>query len=175
MAATIDNPVVPSHLDKAGHALTRRQLVVPVLSIVAVALALGMHFLASEPSGVTVPTVAPSVTPAPRSVAMENTYGIRVTQLGITAGGGMVDLRYIVFDPDSARLIGSSTKDQAVLIVERNHLRMETAALTMRHRNKLRPGQTSFILFRNDDGAIRSGDRVTLVIGKVSLKHIVAF
>lgn len=169
MAAAIDNSVVP------GNALTRRQLVVPILSIVAVVLALGLHLLARESSGLSVPTAAPTVIPAPRSVPLENTYGIRVTQLGLTAGGGMVDLRYIIFDPDNARLIGSSTKDQAVLIVERNGRRMETAALTMRHRNKLRPGQTSYILFRNDGGEIRSGDRVTLVIGKVALKHIVAF
>ena len=105
---------------------------------------------------------------------MENEYGIHVTQVGVTAGGGMVDLRYVVLDTDKALLIGGSTDDRAQLVIERTGKRLDTAALTMRHRNKIRPGQGTFILFRNDFGAVHRGDRVTLVIGKLELKHLLA-
>lgn len=175
---TSTNTAIAPRLERAGvRRLLRRQVLVTGASLAAILIAFGVRELwpsGSAPTPPLTPTARTSAPAAPRSPALESEYGIHVNQIGVTAGGGMLDLRYTVLDTDKALLIGGSVDDRARLIVERTGKRLDTAALTMRHRNKIKPGSGTFILFRNDYGAVHRGDLVTLVIGKIELKHLLA-
>jgi ribonucleotide monophosphatase NagD (HAD superfamily) len=165
-ATTTDPPYIKRRLPH------RRGLLVAVASVVAVLAALGVRELRSSPSGVAPAPMSPPAV-APESAAMENAYGIRATRISLTAGGGMLDLRYVVLDSDAVQRIESSKRDRVALIIERTNRIMYSATMTMAHRDRLEPGQGSFILFRNDNGSIRRGDRVSFVIGRVVLRHLV--
>src|SRR6185369_8562875 len=58
-------------------------------------LALGLRF-APGPSA---PPPRPVAGHTPANAAIEARYGMRVVQVGLTADGGMLDLRFIAVDP----------------------------------------------------------------------------
>jgi hypothetical protein len=122
----------------------------------------------AEPAGVTaVPVELPS------SPAIESAYGVRFVQLDVLAGGGLVELRYLVVDPArSARLheagqahlprIVTQSGAQLTETPYHSHARTETA------------GASYSILYRNDGGAVERGDAVTLRVGDLPLDDVIA-
>ncbi|MFN8486057.1 MAG: hypothetical protein U0350_00615 [Caldilineaceae bacterium] len=102
----------------------------------------------------------------------ESQWGIHVTQIGITADGGLVDFRYRVIDPDKAWRMLSNLNTVPVLIAEDSNTLINTAS-SMTKQHDLNAGQIYFILFHNDNGAIKSGRPVSVVIGKLRLEHII--
>lgn len=115
----------------------------------------------------------PSSTVVPTSPAIEAKWGVRVTQIGVTADGGMVDFRFVVLDPDKALTMMQNVDDLPVLIAEDSGtLINSTAAMATRH--DLNAGQTYFLLYRNTEGAIRPGTSVTVKFGNLALQHVIA-
>jgi hypothetical protein len=116
---------------------------------------------------------APFGSAAPLSPAIEQQWGIRVTQIGATADGGLVDFRYIVLDPDKALAMVQDVNNLPVLIAEDSGTLVNSAAL-MAAKHDLAPGRTYFFLYRNTHGAIKSGTPVTVKFGNLTLEHFVA-
>ena len=54
----------------------------------------------------------------PRNMAIEQRWGIRVTQVGVTADGGLLDFRYLVLDADKALSMFDDEKTQPQLVTE---------------------------------------------------------
>jgi hypothetical protein len=101
-------------------------------------------------------------------------YGIDVNLIGVTAAGGLIELRYQVVDADKADPIIHDAALSPVLVVEDTG-----ATLVMRpprhHKNsQLLLGGTYFFLIANSHNAIHEGSLLTLVIGDARLEHIVA-
>ncbi len=107
------------------------------------------------------------------SAAIEERWGIRITQIGVIADGGLLDFRFIVVDPDKALAMLDDPKNLPALIAEDSHAVVTSAAL-MAHKNALNAGRTYFLLYRNTGGAIKRGTSVSVVIGDLRLEHIVA-
>lgn len=100
--------------------------------------------------------------------------GITVTLLGVTAGGGMVEFRYQVVDPDKAALVLHDDTKRPVLVAEGSG---ETLAMVSRphsHKAELQLGGTYFFLMANTRNALRDGTKVSVIIGDVRLEHVVA-
>ena len=106
----------------------------------------------------------PSVesTPMPIHLAIEERWGIRVTQVGVTADGGLIDFRYIVLDPDKALNMLQDVKNLPVLVAEDSGDIVNSMAL-MAARHNLQLGRTYFLLYRNTKGAIKHGSKVSVV------------
>jgi hypothetical protein len=119
-----------------------------------------------------VPLTASQVVAPPSSPEMEAKWGIRVTQIGVTADGGMLDFRYIVIDPDKAQAI-AELQNVPILIDEQTGTEINSAAL-MIHRTSLQAGATYFFLYRNTNGAVQRGHTVTVKLGDVKLERVVA-
>jgi hypothetical protein len=121
----------------------------------------------------------PAAHPAPISSAMpinpqiEQQWGVRVTQIGVTADGGMVDFRYIVIDPDKALAMQQDVNKLPVLVAEDSGTLVNSTSL-MGFKHTLKPGETYFLLYRNTGGAIKSGTPVTVKFGDLLLEHMVA-
>ena len=107
-------------------------------------------------------TPAPNAIALPINPAIEERWGIRVTQIGVSADGGLVDFRFVVIDPDKALAMLQEEKNLPVLIAEENGAVVNSAAL-MAARHTLQPGRTYFLLYRNTRGAIQSGSAVSVV------------
>jgi len=107
----------------------------------------------------------------PINPAIEQRWGVRVKQIGVTADGGMVDFRFVVLDADKAFEMMQDVNNLPVLIAEDSHTVVNsTAAMAARH--DLNVGQTYFLLYRNTRGAVKSGTAVTVKFGDLQLEHV---
>jgi hypothetical protein len=108
----------------------------------------------------------------------ESAYGIHIEALRLSAAGAMLDFRYRVIDPvkavpvldgrvqpylfDSLRGAKLAVPDTPVLgrmrQTSRNH--------------KISTKHTYFIIFANPGKAVKSGDRVTLLLGQIKVADV---
>lgn len=139
--------------------------------LIAVVLVAATAVLLLSTRGWVLPVRTTSATPA--NPAIETTWGIRVTQIGVTADGGLVDFRYIVLDPDKALAMQQDVTKLPVLVAEDSGILINSAA-AMAAKHNLNPGQTYFLLYRNTNGAIKAGSPVTVKFGDLTLEHVVA-
>jgi hypothetical protein len=147
--------------------ISSRQVLVPLLSVAAV---LGFAAIHRSHAARASPRAAAAAA-VPQSSAIEERFGIRITRLGLTANGGMLDLRFIVLEPEKAAQIGHSVLALPRLIAEDHHVQMNTAQL-MLHLHYLRRGTSYYMLFRNDGNLLHQGDHVGVKIGGLVLSHL---
>lgn len=107
----------------------------------------------------------------PISAGMEARWGVRFTQIGTTADGGMVDVRYVVLDVDKAAALGSSPQDTPVL-VEEGSKRIIFAVAIKSHAHDLHAGGRYYLLYRNTRGLLRAGSHVTITLAGNRLEHV---
>ena len=141
-------------------------LLLPIL-----VLALVGGFLAARLWPAAPPALDPAITPINSEI--EARWGIRITQIGVTADGGMVDFRYIVLDPDKALAMLQDLKNLPTLTAEDSGMVVSSAAL-MAPKHNLTAGRTYFLLYRNTRGAIKPGGAVSVVFDDLRLEHVVA-
>jgi len=140
--------------------------IVPILLLaLAGGYAVGRGWFAARPA--TDPTIMPI------SSAIEDKWGIRATQIGVTADGGLVDFRFMVLDPDKALAMLQDVNKLPVLIAEDGGTTVNSAAM-MAQKHNLAPGRTYFLLYRNTGGAIKPGGAVTVNCGDLQLEHVIA-
>jgi hypothetical protein len=114
---------------------------------------------------------APENAPMPVSAAIEDRYGIRISQVAVTADGGMVDLRYVLVDPNKAANFGEDAQSTPVLVPEGGKVVVSETAL-MPHKETLHPGVTYFLLYHNAAGSIKTQTYVTIELGDLRLEHV---
>ena len=116
---------------------------------------------------------APQPAAMPINPAIEEMWGVRITQIGVTADGGLVDFRYMVLDPDKALAMLQNVTNLPVLVAEDSGALVNSAAM-MAQKHNLAPGRTYFLLYRNTKGAIKPGGAVTVRFGDLLLEHVIA-
>jgi hypothetical protein len=104
---------------------------------------------------------------------LEDRYGIRITLLGVTAGGGILDFRYKVLDADKATAWLKNEALMPMLINENSHAEVMHAA-GMGHAPRLVAGKVYYMLIGNSGRAIGPGDPVAVVIGNLRVGPIAA-
>lgn len=104
---------------------------------------------------------------------MEALTGIRVTLIGVTAAGGMVDFRFKVLDAEKASQIFQDHATMPVLSLKDSKVRImmpEGASHSMSFEN----GKVYYMLFGNPGGAVQPGSQVILTIGGLRVGPIEA-
>lgn len=166
---------VPPHLRALGRAIVgpaRRWTSArstAVLTITAVCLAVAAVFLVRDPVGLLSSSAAR--TAMPTSASIEARWGVRFTQIGTSADGGMVDVRYVVLDVDKAAALGSTPQDTPVL-VEEGSKRIIFAVAMKAHAHDLHAGGRYYLLYRNTRGLLSSGSHVTITLAGDRLEHV---
>jgi hypothetical protein len=102
---------------------------------------------------------------------MEASLGVRFTQAAVVADGGLVELRYVVLDAQKASAFQNDTKHPPTLRNEHNNKIAWRAAL-MKQGHELRPGQSYYLLYLNNQGAIKRGDKIEIAAGPRHLQHV---
>jgi len=108
----------------------------------------------------------------PHSEAIEQRWGVRVTQIGVSADGGLLDFRYLVLNSEKALSMLENVQNQPQLISEASG-DVLTARIQMTKLHDLRVGETYFVLFYNAQGQVKPGTQVSVKIGDLQLDHVV--
>jgi len=98
--------------------------------------------------------------------------GARVTLVGLTAGGGMVEFRYQVTDPDKASLLLHQEDRRPILVAEDTGATLAMLSRPHNHKADLKLGGSYFFLLANANNAVRDGTKVTVIVGDVRLEHV---
>ncbi|MBI5304499.1 MAG: hypothetical protein HY868_20365 [Chloroflexi bacterium] len=130
--------------------------IVGLMLLLWAGLVAGMLFLLPAPAPAPEPVVMPV------SPEIEERWGVRISQIGVTADGGLVDFRFIVIDPDKALAMLQNVENLPVLVAEDTGAIVNSMAM-MAGRHSLQPGRTYFLLYRNTLGAIKPGSRVKVM------------
>lgn len=105
---------------------------------------------------------------------IEEKFGVRFTFLAVTADGGMVELRYRVIDENKAANFGHYSETAPMVISEDNGKIIDVTVMGL-HNHRVEPGRTYYVLYRNTEGAIKSGRPATIAIGDLNLEHAVSW
>lgn len=100
---------------------------------------------------------------------LEERFGVRIRLIAVTAGGGMVDFRYKVIDPEKAEFLVGETTSPPALIVEETGETLYTSN-GMKHNTRLDEDSIHFLFFANAGNAVKAGSTVSVVFGSVQLE-----
>jgi hypothetical protein len=139
-------------------------------------LASGLSLLLLAGSWFGCATGAPNPSTVPEPPGIEETWGIEVTSLRLTANGHMLDYRYRVLDADKAALL-FKRQVKPYLIHQPSEKVMavpETAKLgPLRNSNIPQEGKIYWMFFGNAGEIVKHGDRVTVVIGDFRVEDMI--
>lgn len=104
---------------------------------------------------------------------LEERYGLAVRLIGVTGGGGLIDFRLKILDPEKARkFLQDPANLPRLTVAESGEALMGTEGLE--DDISWEEGGVLFILFSNSNGAIKPGIPVVVEFGDVHLEPILA-
>ncbi|MES9831674.1 MAG: hypothetical protein ABW139_05465 [Candidatus Thiodiazotropha sp. DIVDIV] len=98
-------------------------------------------------------------------------WGVEMVSLRLTAAGYMIDFRFRVLDVEKANVFFDN-RFKPLLVVERSNAKLpipmaaKVGAFRTTNRGKnIKPDKTYYMVFGNPDSHVKSGEKVTMVIG----------
>jgi hypothetical protein len=129
------------------------------------------------------PPVAPKVT-LPDLVSddlakeIADNWGIELISLRLTAAGYMIDFRFRVLNVEKAKVFFDN-RVKPHLVVERSNAKLPIpmaakvgAFRTTNRGQNIKPDKIYYMVFGNPDSHVKSGEKVTMVIGGFMAKHL---
>ena len=107
--------------------------------------------------------------------AFEEETGVRIVRIASVGGGGIIDLRFQVLDPDKALAVHD--KKSPLSVVDEGSGTALRAAFHGKHSGGtaqvgLNPGLTYYLLFANSGGVLQRSDLASVTVGDVRLEHV---
>lgn len=102
---------------------------------------------------------------------LEQNYGLRVTLIGVTAGGGMVDFRFKVLDAVKAKALLDHHDNMPQLIPAGSWTRL---GIPSAHSPNYISGKVYYMLYGNAGGVVQPGKPVEVAFGNIILDAITA-
>ena len=120
-------------------------------------------------------SVEDAVAPAPPVVLSAPAFtartGVEVVQVAVTGGGGLVDVRYRVVDPDKANAV-HERQNPPGLIDEATGVPVWQLVMGHAHKGQVKAGVTYYLVFYNPSDVVRRGEKVTVQLGGARLEHV---
>jgi len=149
---------------------TPQPLLFASLAVIIVAVGVFSYQLGAAKAGAQHPLPAKVIS----NDTLEQEYGIRLTLVGVTAAGGMVDVRYRVVDPvKAAKLIDPNEGGIMPMVYVGSGDVMLMPDMHMREQ-QLVAGRVYFVLIPNAQNAVKRGTVVTVVFGNVAVEPTLA-
>jgi hypothetical protein len=98
--------------------------------------------------------------------------GVQLTRVAVTGGGGLLDLRFQVLDPNRANSLHDSSMPPAV-VDEQTGLVVHDLLMNHSHSGKYTAGETYYLVFENPGNWVRHGSKVTVLLGGAQVEHVV--
>jgi hypothetical protein len=144
------------------------------LAVVAVA-ALALWLAHPSSRGANAPAANVPVAwgrPAVSADGLAQRSGVKITQLAVTGGGGLVDLRFKVLDPDKAHALHDPSTPPAI-VDEQSGLVINQLLMNHAHTGEYRSAVTYYLVFENTGNWVRHGSKVTVLLGNAQVEHVV--
>ena len=109
--------------------------------------------------------------PAVSASELPGHLGVRLTHVAVTGGGGLVDLRFQVVDPELANAIHEPATPPAI-VAERTGLFLNQLLMGHAHSGPYQQAETYYLLFINNGNWVHRGDEVTVLLGGVQVEHV---
>jgi hypothetical protein len=109
--------------------------------------------------------------PVLSAAGFQRRSGVRIVRVAVSGGGGLVDLRYQVLDPNAA----AAVHDQAnppELVDERTGVVVDSLFMGHSHKGRLKAAQTYYLIFDNPGSLVHRGTRVTVRLGAARIAHV---
>ena len=103
--------------------------------------------------------------------AFEARTGLRPVHVAVTGGGGLIDLRYQVVDPDKAAAVHDPKRPPGVVDSGTGRI-LNVPLMQHGHKGPMRAGGTYYALLLNLGGLIQQGEEVAIAMGDSRLGHI---
>lgn len=97
--------------------------------------------------------------------------GVRIVQVAVSGGGGLLDLRYQVVDPARASSLHDPAKPPA-LVSEANGVVVSELLMGHQHKGRLKGGHIYYLVFENPGNLVERGSRVSVMLGNASLRNV---
>lgn len=97
--------------------------------------------------------------------------GVRIISVAVTGGGGLVDLRFRVVDPDLANALHDEGTPPAV-VDEQTGLVVHELLMNHAHTGAYQTGVTYYLVFENPGNWIHRGGRVSVLLGNAQVEHV---
>jgi hypothetical protein len=140
--------------------------------IAALALWLPQHSNAGLNGG---PSAAPPPQwqrPSVSASGLAERSGVRLVRVAVTGGGGLLDLRYQVVDPNKAVTVHEQQTPPAI-IDERTGLVLNRLLMGHAHHGQLKPAVSYYLVFENTGNWVHRGSEVTILLGDAQVEHVV--
>jgi len=98
--------------------------------------------------------------------------GVKITQVAVTGGGGLLDLRFQVLDPNRANSLHDASTPPAI-VDESTGLVVHDLLMNHAHSGKYTAGETYYLVFENPGNYVRRGSTVTVLLGEAQVEHVV--
>jgi len=167
---TPDSPAAPRRLLRRPGARALGLMIGSVAGVAAAALVVSIvHGMAEEKTPTTVP--ASWSRPSVDAAGLVQRSGVKITQLAVTGGGGLVDLRYQVVDADKANALHQPSNPPA-LVEEETGLVINQLLMDHSHTGRFTVGQTYYLIFENPNTWVHRGSKVTVLLGDAEVEHV---
>lgn len=117
------------------------------------------------------PVPAAWARPAVDADSLGQRSGVRITQVAVTGGGGLVDLRFTVVDPELANSLHDEGTPPAV-VDEKTGLVVHELLMNHAHTGAYKTGVTYYLVFENPGNWIHRGGRVSVLLGNAQVEHV---
>jgi hypothetical protein len=107
----------------------------------------------------------------PHSAAMEQQLGVRFSRLAVVGDGGLLQVSFVIVDVDKATDFEAGLGKPPAIRSERRS-GGTTRISVMKQGHNLIAGQTYYLVYENTRGAVRPGERASIVAGKLRLAHV---
>ncbi|MFU8874370.1 hypothetical protein [Micromonospora sp. SL4-19] len=97
--------------------------------------------------------------------------GVHITRVAVTGGGGLVDLRFTVVDPELANTLHDQETPPA-LVDEQTGLVVHELLMNHSHSGAYKTGVTYYLVFENPGNWVHRGGRVSVLLGNAQVEHV---
>jgi hypothetical protein len=140
--------------------------------VLALAMLVGAFPAGDDGSLPRIPRVEPIWgRPVVATQSLPQHLGIRVTSVAVTGGGGLLDVRFQVLDPELAGALHDARTPPAV-VQERTGLFIDQLLMGHAHSGPFRQAESYYLLFLNSGRWVHRGDEVSLLLGGVQVHHV---
>lgn len=103
---------------------------------------------------------------------MAERSGVRIQHVAMSGGGGLLDLRFQVVDPDKAVAVHDLATPAAV-VDESTGLVVKELLMGHSHTAPFKTGVTYYLIFENPGNLVQRGSDVSVLLGNAQVEHVV--
>lgn len=97
--------------------------------------------------------------------------GVQIVQVAVTGGGGLVDLRFKVVDPDKAVAVHDEANPPTI-IDDATGVVVDLLLMGHSHTGSFRVGQTYYLIFENPGNLVQRGSTVSVLLGDAEVDQV---